>query len=100
MRQVHAGKWSDICCPAVKQRMLALGRREFTLVMRNFVVYKAKTLQVGVMGLMTATLYLRTHIHPISPKDGQEIGGFLYFATLIMLFNGIAELTMTVCSLC
>ena len=78
--------------------MLALGRREFTLVMRNFVVYKAKTVQVAVMGLMAATLFLRTHIHPISPNDGQEIAGFLYFATLMMLFNGIAELTLTVCS--
>ncbi|KAL3134216.1 hypothetical protein ABBQ38_006651 [Trebouxia sp. C0009 RCD-2024] len=78
------------------QRMLALGRRELTLMKRNFVVYKAKTIQVAVMGLVTATLFLRTHIHPISPNDGQEIAGFLYFATLIMLFNGIAELTMTV----
>ena len=78
--------------------MLALGRREFTLMMRNFVVYKAKTIQVAVMGLMAATLFLRTHIHPISPNDGQEIAGFLYFATLMMLFNGIAELTLTVCA--
>ena len=78
--------------------MLALGRRELTLVMRSFVVYKAKTIQVAVMGLIAATLFLRTHIHPISPNDGQEIAGFLYFATLIMLFNGIAELTLTVCS--
>lgn len=78
--------------------MLALGRRELTLVMRNFVVYKAKTIQVAVLGLISATLFLRTHIHPISPNDGQEIAGFLYFSTLIMLFNGIAELTLTVCS--
>ena len=76
--------------------MLALARREFTLVMRNMVVYKAKVIQVAVMGLMAATLFLRTHIHPISPNDGQEIGGFLYFSTLMMLFNGIAELTLTV----
>lgn len=80
--------------------MLALGRRELTLMKRNFVVYKAKTIQVAVMGLVTATLFLRTHIHPISPNDGQEIAGFLYFATLIMLFNGIAELTMTVYYFC
>ena len=81
---------------AVKQRMLALGRRELTLSRRNFVVFKAKVTQVAVMGLITATLFLRTHIHPISPNDGQEIAGFLYFSTLVMLFNGIAELTMTV----
>ncbi|KAL0018676.1 hypothetical protein WJX77_002041 [Trebouxia sp. C0004] len=83
----------------LKQRVLALGRRELTLFMRHFVVYKAKVIQVGVMGLIAATLFLRTHIHPISPNDGQEIGGFLYFSTLIMLFNGLAELTLTVANL-
>ena len=63
---------------------------------RNLVVYKAKVLQVAVMALVAATLFLRTHIHPISPNDGQEIAGFLFFATLVMLFNGIANLSMTV----
>ena len=88
-----------LCCHAVKKRVMALSRRELTLFMRNFVVYKAKVLQVGVMALIASTLFLRTHIHPINPDDGQEIGGFLYFSTLMMLFNGIAELTMTVSKL-
>lgn len=70
--------------------------REFTLIKRTFVVYKAKTLQVVIVALVAATLFLRTHIHPISPNDGQEIAGFCFFATLVMLFNGIAELSMSV----
>ena len=70
--------------------------REFTLIKRTIVVYKAKTLQVVVTALVAATLFLRTHIHPISPNDGQEIAGYCFFATLVMLFNGIAELSMTV----
>ena len=53
-------------------------------------------LQVVVMALVAATLFLRTHIHPVSPNDGQEIAGFCFFATLVMLFNGIAELSMSV----
>lgn len=72
-------------------------RRELILMKRNLVVYKAKVLQVIVIGLVTATLYLRTHIHPVSPKDGSEIAGFLFFSTLVMLFNGLANLSMTVC---
>lgn len=60
-------------------------------------LYKMKVIQVFVLGLIAATLFLRTHIHPISPNDGQEIAGFLFFATLVMLFNGIADLSMTVC---
>lgn len=82
--------------PAVMQRIKALMWREFTLIKRTIVVYKAKTLQVVVVALVAATLFLRTHIHPISPNDGQEIAGFCFFATLVMLFNGIAELSMSV----
>ena len=74
--------------------------REFTLIKRTIVVYKAKTLQVVVVALVAATLFLRTHIHPISPNDGQEIAGFCFFATLVMLFNGIAELSMSVSLFC
>ncbi|DBA79271.1 TPA: hypothetical protein ACH3X2_007820 [Trebouxia sp. C0005] len=77
------------------QRIKALMWREFTLMKRTIVVYKAKTLQVVVTSLVAATLFLRTHIHPISPNDGQEIAGYCFFATLVMLFNGIAELSMS-----
>ena len=81
---------------AVLQRIKALMWREFTLMKRSIVVYKAKTLQVVVTSLVAATLFLRTHIHPVSPNDGQEIAGYCFFATLVMLFNGIAELSMSV----
>ena len=81
------------------QRIKALMWREFTLIKRTFVVYKAKTLQVVIVALVAATLFLRTHIHPISPNDGQEIAGYCFFATLVMLFNGIAELSMSVSNL-
>lgn len=93
----------DPCCAsAVKGRLYALMRREVTLMTRNLVVFRAKVMQVAVIALVAATLYLRTHIHPISPNDGQEIAGFLFFSTLVMLFNGIAELSMTVsfCATC
>ena len=83
--------------PAVLGRLKALMRREFVLVKRNLVLYKMKVIQVLVLGLVAATLFLRKHIHPISPNDGQEIAGFLFFSTLAMLFNGIADLSMTVC---
>ncbi|KAL3150185.1 hypothetical protein ABBQ32_000044 [Trebouxia sp. C0010 RCD-2024] len=80
---------------SLMQRIKALMWREFTLIKRTFVVYKAKTLQVVIVALVAATLFLRTHIHPVSPNDGQEIAGFCFFATLVMLFNGIAELSMS-----
>ena len=81
---------------AGKGRLWACLRREVTLQKRTLVVVRAKVTQVAVIALVAATLFLRTHIHPISPNDGQEIAGFLFFATLMMLFNGIAFLSITV----
>ena len=79
-------------------RLWACMRREAILQMRTLVVIRAKVMQVGVMALVAATLYLRTHIHPIGPNDGQEIAGFLFYSTIQMLFNGIAFLSITVSS--
>ena len=70
--------------------------REFTLIKRTIVVYKAKSFQIFIMGFCAATLFLRTHVHPISPNDGQEIAGFTFFGLLVILFNGIAEMSMAV----
>lgn len=75
-------------------------QREFTLIKRTIVVYKAKSFQILVMGLIAATLFLRTHVHPISPNDGSEIAGFTFFGLLVILFNGIAEMSMAVSIVC
>eukprot|EP00891_Asterochloris_glomerata_P005171 jgi/Astpho2/5171/Aster-04755 len=76
-------------------RLKALMNREFTLIKRTFVVYKAKTIQVIFMSIVSATLYLRTHIHDDTPTDGNLKAGFIFFGSLVLLFNGIAELSMT-----
>lgn len=70
--------------------------REFTLIQRTMVLYKAKSLQVFVLGICAATLFLRTHVHPISPNDAQEIAGFTFFGLLVLMVNGIAEMAMAV----
>lgn len=75
-------------------------QREFTLIKRTIVVYKAKSFQILVMGIIAATLFLRTHVHPISPNDGSEIAGFTFFGLLVILFNGIAEMSMAVSIVC
>ena len=53
--------------------------------------------QAGIVAIIAATLYLRTHIHDHTIQDGQLIQGFLFFSLLVMLFNGIAEMTFSVC---
>ena len=45
---------------------------------------------------MTATLCLRTNLHPDSIKSGQEYFGMLFFSLVVILFDGFAEETLTV----
>ncbi|DBA84895.1 TPA: transcription factor [Trebouxia sp. C0004] len=78
------------------QRWKALMTREFTLIKRTIVLYKAKSFQILVLGICAATLFLRTHVHPVSPNDGQEIAGFTFFGLLVIMVNGIAEMAMAV----
>lgn len=80
------------------QRWKALMTREFTLIKRTMIMYKAKSFQIFVLGLCAATLFLRTHVRPVSPEDGQEIAGFTFFGLLVIMVNGIAEMAMAVSS--
>lgn len=89
-----------LCCSAGLQRWKALMTREFTLIKRTMILYKAKSFQIFVLALCAATLFLRTHVHPISPNDGQEIAGFTFFGLLVIMVNGIAEMAMAVSLLC
>lgn len=73
--------------------------REFTLIKRTMILYKAKSFQIFVLGICAATLFLRTHVHPVSPNDGQEIAGFTFFGLLVIMVNGIAEMAMAVSQL-
>ena len=83
-------------CIAGLQRWKALMTREFTLIKRTMIMYKAKSFQIFVLGVCAATLFLRTHVRPVSPKDGQEIAGFTFFGLLVIMVNGIAEMAMAV----
>jgi hypothetical protein len=53
-------------------------------------IYVMKTAQVAIMGIVCATLFLRTQLHPTSLNDGTKYAGITFFSLLIMLFNGIA----------
>ena len=71
--------------------------REFLLIRRIIMIYKAKSMQILILGTLAATLFLRTHVHPVSPNDGQEIAGFTFFGLLVIMVNGIPEMSMAVC---
>lgn len=45
------------------------------------------------------TLFFRTHMHRDSVVDGGIYAGALFYAVMIIMFNGFAELTMAIAKL-
>ncbi|KAL3696050.1 hypothetical protein R1sor_010126 [Riccia sorocarpa] len=52
--------------------------------------------EVGFVGLITSTLFLRTRLQPTDEIYGNLYLGTLFFALIHMMFNGFSEMTMTV----
>ncbi|XP_050286374.1 pleiotropic drug resistance protein 1-like [Quercus robur] len=70
--------------------------REFLLMKRNSFVYIFKIAQLILMALITSTLFLRTEMHRDSINDGGIYTGALYFSVIMIMFNGMADLPMTI----
>jgi hypothetical protein len=51
------------------------------------------------MAVIASTLFLRTKMHHDSVNDGGIYVGALFFSVVINLFNGMAELSMTIARL-
>ncbi|KAI6674140.1 hypothetical protein NL676_002046 [Syzygium grande] len=70
--------------------------REWLLVKRNSFVYIFKTTQITIMSLIALTVFLRTEMHVGTVEDGGKFFGALFFSLINVMFNGMAELAMTV----
>ncbi|CAN6684641.1 unnamed protein product [Malus baccata var. baccata] len=70
--------------------------REFLLMKRNSFVYIFKLAQLSIMAIITMTLFLRTEMHHDSVADGVVYTGALFFSLVAVMFNGMADLSMTV----
>ncbi|XP_054803327.1 pleiotropic drug resistance protein 1-like [Prosopis cineraria] len=70
--------------------------REYLLMKRNSFVYIFKAFQLAFMAIIAMTIFLRTEMHRDSVTDGGIYTGALFFAVIVLMFNGMAELTMTV----
>ncbi|KAK7284890.1 hypothetical protein RJT34_19644 [Clitoria ternatea] len=70
--------------------------REWLLMKRSSFVYIFKTTQITIMSIITFTVFLRTKMSVGTVQDGQKFFGALFFGLLNMMFNGMAELSMTV----
>ncbi|KAK7349159.1 hypothetical protein VNO77_06304 [Canavalia gladiata] len=70
--------------------------REYLLMKRNSFVHIFKLCQLFIMAILTMTLFLRTEMHRNSLDDGGVYAGALFFAVVTLMFNGMAELSMTI----
>lgn len=51
------------------------------------------------MAFISMTLFLRTETHKDSVNDGTIYTGALFFSVLMIMFNGMSELSMTIAKL-
>ncbi|MED6148026.1 ABC transporter G member 39 [Stylosanthes scabra] len=70
--------------------------REWLLMKRSAFVYIFKTTQITIMSIITFTMFLRTQMPVGTVQDGQKFFGALFFTLINVMFNGMAELAMTV----
>ncbi|XP_077218109.1 ABC transporter G family member 42-like [Tasmannia lanceolata] len=70
--------------------------KEWLLIKRNSFVYVFKTVQIIIVAAIASTVFLRTRLHARNEADGALYIGALLFALIINMFNGFAELSLTI----
>ncbi|XP_059428884.1 ABC transporter G family member 34-like [Corylus avellana] len=70
--------------------------REWLLMKRNSFVYIFKTTQITIMSIIALTVFFRTEMSVGTVIDGGKFFGALFFSLINVMFNGMAELAMTV----
>ncbi|KAL8118558.1 hypothetical protein AgCh_016181 [Apium graveolens] len=82
-----------------KELLKAVTAREILLIKRNSFVYIFKLFQLTTVAIVAMTLFLRTELHRNSTTDGGIYMGALFLAVVILMFNGLAEIGMTIAKL-
>ncbi|XP_028122910.1 pleiotropic drug resistance protein 2-like [Camellia sinensis] len=70
--------------------------REWLLMKRNSFVYIFKTTQITIMATIAMTVFLRTEMKTGTVEGASKYLGALFFSLINIMFNGMAELAMTV----
>ncbi|KAF5931109.1 hypothetical protein HYC85_031982 [Camellia sinensis] len=70
--------------------------REWLLMKRNSFTYIFKTTQITIMATIALTVFLRTEMKTGTVEDAGKYMGALFFSLINIMFNGMAELAMTV----
>lgn len=70
--------------------------KEWLLIKRNSFVYVFKTVQIIIVALIGSTVFIRSRMHTRNQEDGALYVGALLFSMLINMFNGFAELSLSI----
>uniref|UniRef100_J3KV08 ABC transporter domain-containing protein n=1 Tax=Oryza brachyantha TaxID=4533 RepID=J3KV08_ORYBR len=69
--------------------------REILLMRRNAFIYITKSVQLGLLAIITGTVFLRTHMG-VDRAHADYYMGSIFYALLLILVNGFPELAMAV----
>ncbi|CAK9176883.1 unnamed protein product [Ilex paraguariensis] len=69
--------------------------REWLLMKRNSFLYIFKTTQITIMSIIAFTVFFRTEMKHGQLEDGGKYYGALFFSLINVMFNGTAELALT-----
>ncbi|KAK1629536.1 hypothetical protein QYE76_003851 [Lolium multiflorum] len=67
--------------------------RELLLMKRNSFLYISKTIQLGLLGVITGTVFLRTRMG-VDRVHANYYMGSLFYALVLLMVNGFPELAM------
>ncbi|KAG2634550.1 hypothetical protein PVAP13_2NG180400 [Panicum virgatum] len=84
---------------SMKELLKANINREILLMKRNSFVYIFKAVQLTLMAIIAMTVFLRTNMHHDSLTNGRIYMGALFFGILMIMFNGLAEIGLTIAKL-
>ncbi|KAK4372801.1 hypothetical protein RND71_008185 [Anisodus tanguticus] len=79
-----------------KQLLKVCAEREYLLMKRNSFVYIFKLTQLLIMALITMSVFFRTKLPRDDMDDGGIYAGALFFVVVMIMFNGMAEIALTI----
>ncbi|KAL6653393.1 hypothetical protein ACP70R_008971 [Stipagrostis hirtigluma subsp. patula] len=69
--------------------------RELLLIKRNAFIYITKAVQLGLLAIITGTVFLRTHMG-VDRVHADYYMGSLFYAIMLLIVNGFPELAMAI----
>ncbi|KAL8521834.1 hypothetical protein ACS0TY_012121 [Phlomoides rotata] len=79
-----------------KELLKACTDREYLLMKRNSFVFFFKIFQLTFLALVAMTVFFRTEMPKDTDQDGAIYTGALFFTVIMIMFNGLTELSMTI----